>query len=302
VDRDLYMRVRGRVLGPYDQKKLQALARRGQLGRMHEVSEDGVNWVRASTYPELFVSQDGQPPGVEPQQTTARPEATSGAQSSPSANGPQPDQQWFYEKNGTEQGPVELALLQHMASLGQVGPDTQVWTEGMPQWVVARKVPSLAKSLAVEPSGRPAADEDAERAAGVKKLPQSLCRAAVSVQPWAYFVAVTTSVYAGLSVVAGILLLIVGARDDGSPPVVAFGLFLLIGAAVAGVGAYLMFTYQGRLRALRYTSTAIVLEKALDVLRALWVYSSICLIVIVALIVTCIVILLSLGVQPPIPV
>src|SRR5580658_9061928 len=55
MDTQLYLRVRGRVLGPYDEEKLQSLVRRGQLSRMHEVSTDGTHWVRASTYAELFV-------------------------------------------------------------------------------------------------------------------------------------------------------------------------------------------------------------------------------------------------------
>ena len=55
MDTQLYLRVRGRVLGPYDEEKLKSLVRRGQLSRMHEVSTDGANWVRASTYAELFV-------------------------------------------------------------------------------------------------------------------------------------------------------------------------------------------------------------------------------------------------------
>ena len=58
MDTQLYIRVRGRVLGPYDQEKLQSLARRGQLSRMHEISEDATNWVHASAYPQLFVVDD----------------------------------------------------------------------------------------------------------------------------------------------------------------------------------------------------------------------------------------------------
>ena len=56
MDNQHYIRIRGRVLGPYDQEKLQTLARRGQLSRMHELSPDGISWVRASSYPELFSS------------------------------------------------------------------------------------------------------------------------------------------------------------------------------------------------------------------------------------------------------
>ena len=58
MENQLYVRIRGRVLGPYDQEKLQSLARRGQLSRLHELSTDATNWVRASAYPELFVSEE----------------------------------------------------------------------------------------------------------------------------------------------------------------------------------------------------------------------------------------------------
>ncbi|MFZ1010708.1 MAG: NINE protein, partial [Candidatus Sulfotelmatobacter sp.] len=54
MESPLYIRVRGRVLGPYKLEKLKGLARRGQLSRMHELSTDGISWVRASNYPELF--------------------------------------------------------------------------------------------------------------------------------------------------------------------------------------------------------------------------------------------------------
>ena len=64
MDTALYMRIRGRVLGPYDQEKLQGLARRGQLSRMHELSTDGVSWVRASNFPELFTGGQGELPSL----------------------------------------------------------------------------------------------------------------------------------------------------------------------------------------------------------------------------------------------
>src|SRR3954453_4067022 len=56
METSLYIRVRGRVLGPYETEKLQSMVRRGQLSRVHELSTDGVSWVRASNYPELFVT------------------------------------------------------------------------------------------------------------------------------------------------------------------------------------------------------------------------------------------------------
>jgi S1-C subfamily serine protease len=60
MDNQLYVRIRGKVTGPYDQEKLRWLARRGQLSRAHELSQDTTHWVRASTYPELFSLDDYQ--------------------------------------------------------------------------------------------------------------------------------------------------------------------------------------------------------------------------------------------------
>jgi hypothetical protein len=54
VDDQLYIRTRGTVQGPFKPEKLQQLAQRGQFGRLHEVSADGVTWKRASSCPELF--------------------------------------------------------------------------------------------------------------------------------------------------------------------------------------------------------------------------------------------------------
>src|SRR5438477_13017587 len=51
-----YIRVRGRVQGPFDSEKLRQLARRGQFSRMHEISVDGQQWEPAKERPELFAA------------------------------------------------------------------------------------------------------------------------------------------------------------------------------------------------------------------------------------------------------
>ena len=42
----LYIRVLGRVKGPFEWEKLRILVKRGQLSRIHEVSVDGQAWVK----------------------------------------------------------------------------------------------------------------------------------------------------------------------------------------------------------------------------------------------------------------
>jgi S1-C subfamily serine protease len=53
-DKQLYVRVRGKVTGPFEFQQLRSLRDRGQFRRFHEVSEDRKLWVSASTISELF--------------------------------------------------------------------------------------------------------------------------------------------------------------------------------------------------------------------------------------------------------
>ncbi len=51
---EYFLRVRGHTVGPYTEEYLRSLARKGQFSRLHEISIDGISWVRASTVPSLF--------------------------------------------------------------------------------------------------------------------------------------------------------------------------------------------------------------------------------------------------------
>lgn len=66
-DKQLFVRVRGKVTGPFGLQQLQSLRDRGQFRRFHEVSEDRKRWVSASTISELFptAAQEGSPQGNE---------------------------------------------------------------------------------------------------------------------------------------------------------------------------------------------------------------------------------------------
>lgn len=284
MENQLYIRMRGRVLGPYDQEKLQSLARRGQLSRMHELSSDATNWVRASTYPELFVSADPPPATVTqdglgevrvPGKEDGQPRRASG-------------QRWWYGKNGAEAGPVDQATLQQMLATGSLSPEDIVWSDGMTQWVPARQVPGLLPATGTfspSPSGTAGAKDD---------LPASLCKAIANSRPWVIFIAVVSFIYAGLVVVAGIFELIQGARDHAAP-VVASALFALIFGVDVAAGGFLLSTYASRIASLRYGSHGMVLEKALDTLHTFWVYVGINLIVFLAFFVFLLVWMIAVG-------
>ena len=158
MDTQLYLRVRGRVLGPYDEEKLKSLVRRGQLSRMHEVSTDGANWVRASTYAELFVGAPvklvapemlvaAPPPAQQaasdlsfPLAEEAAPEAPANHKSAvaPTAAG----SSWYYESLGAQHGPVEESFLRQMLAIGQLDSGRLSGTTACPNGWRHRKFPA----------------------------------------------------------------------------------------------------------------------------------------------------------------
>jgi hypothetical protein len=50
---------------------------------------------------------------------------------------------WFWGVGEQKNGPISLQDLQGMVRAGQLGPHAMVWTDGMPNWVPAGKLPIL---------------------------------------------------------------------------------------------------------------------------------------------------------------
>jgi hypothetical protein len=152
-----FVRTRGRIQGPFTTAQLQAMARRGQFGRMHEVSTDGLNWVRASTKPELLGSEP-LTLGAEP----TPPPAGAAPQATPQAD------VWHYHQLGTKVGPVDLGQLQFLANTRQLSPTDMVWKQGMPEWIPAGRVPGLFQTsggAVIQPAVYPGGGAGYERAA-----------------------------------------------------------------------------------------------------------------------------------------
>jgi len=78
---------------------------------------------------------------------------------------PMPD--WYYAKNGKQEGPVSAAQLKQLATAGQLTPDDLVFQEGGTQWVNASTVkglfggpPSGSSSAPPARGSAPARDND----------------------------------------------------------------------------------------------------------------------------------------------
>lgn len=298
-ERQLYIRVRGRVLGPFEDEKLQTMARRGQFSRMHEVSADGLTWVRASVYPELFAggppASEGQPNGRSAAAEAVAAAPTGGgeqyhvAADSPPAAGA--SSHWYYTSGGREIGPVGYAAVQAAARSGQLGPDDMVWTDGMVNWKPATEVAGLlpAATASVPAAYAPAPTAAAGThyggaAAEDGAVADGVVRVLGGTRPWVLFVAIYTSVGCVLQVVLGVVLLVwAGEAGLQRGLLLGQGIGMLITAVLMAVGAWFLFTHCARVGELRYSRSSRSLEAALAAMRAFWVYVGILLIVYLAI-------------------
>jgi len=304
MDAQLYLRVRGRVLGPYDQEKLQSLVRRGQLSRMHEVSTDGATWVRASTYAELFIAvpvklvapemQAAAPPTAQARGNDAvMPMADDTVAAPGPAAASSAGRRWHYEYLGGQQGPIDEAGLRQMLATGQLDANALVWNDSMTNWAAASQVPGLVPVAAPRAGGH-----GNQRVGASDQELESLCKAARASRPWVMFLAITAFVYAGLCILGGFLEVVLGAKT-GSPVLVAQGMFAIIFGAVNATGAILLQRYAARLASLAYSRSLTVLESAMDRLKIFWTFSCIVLIVALAFAGVVAILVFSLGVGLP---
>lgn len=67
---------------------------------------------------------------------------------------------WFHLSGGVQQGPVDLPAIRDLVLDGTVRPDTYVWSDGMPEWMPAARVPALVPPPAVAPEGWEGAHHD----------------------------------------------------------------------------------------------------------------------------------------------
>ena len=129
----LYIRIRGRVLGPFDVPQLKSLRQRGQFHRFHEVSEDRQRWFSASELDEVFVDE---PDGLALEEPSPPGERKSPGAASPPGAAPAPATEWYYaDAAGKQNGPIATDGLLGLVAKGVVSRDTLVWREGLANWV-----------------------------------------------------------------------------------------------------------------------------------------------------------------------
>jgi len=187
--------------------------------------------------------------------------------------------QWYYTMAGSQCGPVDFSALQNLMMSGQIGAADLVWTDGMPQWLPPAQIPGLAPIVSPSPMSSAADHQVAFQ--DTDNVPEDATRALVGSKPWIFFIAIMAFVYAAVSLLGGVALLIEGSKDRAAPAV-ASGLFGIIFAMLMAIGAFLLVIHGNRITRVQHNGTSRDLTAALDASRIFWVYVGILLIVFLA--------------------
>lgn len=119
-----YVRVQGRILGPFDENAISDMLRYGKIGRFTEISEDKRNWYKAGET-EMFAPRKKANVSFDDLQLE---EDEAGTHSN-SKNG---NAEWFYSVDGiTGTGPFTAQELKDMLVAGKIDSETLVWREGV---------------------------------------------------------------------------------------------------------------------------------------------------------------------------
>lgn len=277
----LYIRFKGKVLGPLTSPKVQELARRGQITRMHELSPDGISWVRAGEYGNLFNSDksaEQRPAGgaeygaapipVNPLYSQAGPVTPSPAASRPTES-PDMAVQWYAHINGENRGPLTTASLMGSVNSGQVAPDTLVWRAGFDDWRPAGDCFPQSFSQPTEARTTVSGENyvKVSRSGGTRDLYYEL---QVS-RPWALLIGWLSAASGVLSAIYWVVFMIVGSnlRFTGSLKVI-IGLGGLTFAGILIFGGVLVLRYAASLKDIAIHKTEGRAIEAARRLAAVW--------------------------------
>jgi TM2 domain-containing membrane protein YozV len=158
-----YVRMQGKVFGPLEMDRLKELALSGKLSRIHEISEDQMNWKVASKFTEVFESKNERATAAKATAIQRKTGANSennndgGEQSIDGTGSSRPPgtkqvSEWHYAVDGAELGPVTLSDLQSLIRHRSLKRDDLVWKTSMAQWAPAKHIPELV-SLFSSPTG-----------------------------------------------------------------------------------------------------------------------------------------------------
>lgn len=274
----VFIRFRGRTIGPLTPDKVKDMVRRGQVTRMHELSGDGLSWTKADEFGNFFprAAPTGSMSGDMAASASMVPPGSDGGGMDDGAGGAAPvanenaTAQWYAHVNGEKQGPVSMDQIRLFAEAKILKKDSLVWKSGMDAWKpAAQAIPEL---FGAAPAGAAtvvssASSEESPAAAGA--LATELAKHHALILAFG----VSLLIIAAIFMVGQIVALNQGGRKLKSDTMSAAIRISVSGvAAIAGVMAIQAGT---KLKAAAQSGSAVAALTAVRSVNQFWLLSSV---------------------------
>jgi len=269
----LYVKLRGRVIGPFEKDRLLQMIQQGQLSRASLVSSDGDSWQKAGSVSSLF-RQDGKGASrVKAVETSAN----GGSQQ-------KSDEIWHYGSGTESHGPVTVQAIQELIANGKVGPNDTVWQQGMEDWEPVSNVGEFVEFFSdTESSENSAATQSgtiAKNESSIGNAFAETARLTTASAPWVSLISVVTFISSAVLFFGSLFILIKGAQAQ-SVILITNGVLGFVQVTIMIGGAMLLNRYAAGCRKFQHTNQPVDLYDALVWLGKFWVLAGLVMIMVV---------------------
>jgi hypothetical protein len=233
----IYIRFKGRVLGPITNEKVLDMVKRGQITKQHELSPDGANWRLASEYEEYFPAPVSKSSAQANSKGSDKAQGAGNQQVSASNQGAEGSKEWYAHFEDANQGPVDEIGLKAWISAGKVTTKTMLWKSGMSEWMEAETLRPewFARNIAkAARAAQPASNGDQQ--SDMTLL--SLSPIAVQSRGWIQMVAICSTIIVSFGVIGSALMFISAASAPGAGPAKALLVITTLSGFVAWCCAF----------------------------------------------------------------
>jgi hypothetical protein len=242
----IYIRFKGRVLGPITNDKALEMVKRGQITKQHELSPDGSNWRLASEYEAFFPASSGK--------NTAQAAAPKAVEKAQAATNPK---EWYSHFDDANQGPVDEVGLKDWIAAGKVTTKSMIWKTGMSEWMEAGTIRPEWFSRQIHRSSSTA---QASTANDPDTETSILSFAPIAVKPrgWILLIAICATILSSFGIIGSSLFFISAASAPGAGPIKALLVITTLAFFASWCGAFylcvLMFRIASAIQVLAFRS------------------------------------------------
>jgi len=274
-----YVKVRGRVYGPYDFERLRHMIRRGQLSRIQELSYDGVTWMPASSEPDLFDASTTVATFPYADTDAAENEANTADGAVKSIARKPTAARWYYGSSHLPVGPVSAERIVELLAQGELTGASLIWRKGMTDWNLLEEAPDFSYLFKDTPSRLRAASDPPQPLElpldeSLEALVAELVHRGTSAHIYVLFIAILAHVAGVVLDVVGLVALWRGIEASDGPSIV-LGVTLVIVGLAAHFGGWLVGRYLRRMRACRIHQSLLGLVFAQKSLNPIWMFAAI---------------------------